>query len=79
MMRLMASARKQTRAIALHQRGRKDPAAGLLFPEGNGAPARQPIVDGPMQRAARHLNSCSENSCSSSGTFPCITCFTLTV
>jgi hypothetical protein len=32
MMRLMVSARKQTRAIALHQRGKKDPAAGLLFP-----------------------------------------------
>jgi hypothetical protein len=62
MMRLMASARKQTRATALHQRRRKDPVAGLLFPEGIGAPAYQPIVDGVMQRG--------EASEQSGGTFP---------
>jgi hypothetical protein len=78
MMRLMASARKQTRAIAPHQRGRKDPAAGVLFPP-TLAPAHQPIVDGVTQHAARRLNACSENSCGSGGTFPCITCFILTM
>jgi hypothetical protein len=46
MMRLMVSARKQTGAIALHQRGRKDPAAGVIFPP---ASARRRISHPSMQ------------------------------